>query len=129
MTLTAGLALLSWIYLILPYVHSLQLSWLQKSVAIAYPLGDLLVLTSDVAYGLIQVHGMFHNGTVVDLGWAVFYGGWGAAALHPTMTELTKPVPRQPAQVSRVRLTVLMLASLIAPAVLCIESFWFRGGT
>ena len=156
MTLTAGLALLSWIYLILPYVHSLQLSWLQKSVAIAYPLGDLLVLallarllapgagrtrtvefltlgvlgvlTSDVAYGLIQVHGMFHNGTVVDLGWAVFYGGWGAAALHPTMTKLTKPVPRQRAQVSRVRLIVLMLASLIAPVVLCIESFRFRGG-
>ena len=155
MTLTAGLALLSWIYLILPYVHSLQLSWLQKSVAIAYPLGDLLVLalltrllapgagrtrtvefltlgvlgllTSDVAYGLIQVPGMFHDGTVVDLGWAVFYGGWGAAALHPTMTELTKPVPRQRAQVSRVRLTVLMFASLIAPVVLCIESFRFRG--
>ena len=46
MTLTAGLALPSWIYLILPYVHSLQLSWLQKCVAIAYPLGDLLVLDS-----------------------------------------------------------------------------------
>src|SRR5260370_19947564 len=42
--LTAGLALLSWIYLILPYVHNPALSWLQKSVAIAYPLGDVLVL-------------------------------------------------------------------------------------
>ena len=46
-------------------------------------LGVLGVLASDVAYGLIQLHGTFHNGTVVDLGWAVFYGGWGAAALHP----------------------------------------------
>jgi diguanylate cyclase (GGDEF)-like protein/PAS domain S-box-containing protein len=156
LTLIAGLALLSWIYLILPYVHSPGLSWLQKSVAIAYPLGDVLVLamlarllapgagrtrsvdlltlgglgvlTSDVAYGLIQLHGGFHNGTVVDLGWAVFYAGWGAAALHPTMTELTKPVTAQPAQVSRTRLAVLMLASLIAPAVLFIESFGFRGG-
>jgi diguanylate cyclase (GGDEF)-like protein/PAS domain S-box-containing protein len=156
LTVTAGLALLSWIYLILPYVHSPQLSWLQKSVAIAYPLGDVLVLamlarllasgagrtrtvqfltlgalgvlTSDVVYGLIQLHGTFRNGTVVDLGWAVFYGGWGAAALHPTMTELTKPVTRQPAQVSRVRLTVLMLVSLIAPVALFIESFRFRGG-
>ena len=44
LTLTAGLALLSWIYLILPYVHNPELSWLQKSVAIAYPLGDVLVL-------------------------------------------------------------------------------------
>ncbi|MGH3202582.1 MAG: putative bifunctional diguanylate cyclase/phosphodiesterase [Streptosporangiaceae bacterium] len=156
LTLTAGLALLSWVYLILPYVHSPELSWLQKSVAIAYPLGDVLVLAmlarllapgagrtrsvefltlgvlgvliSDVAYGLIQLHGGFHNGTVVDLGWAVFYGGWGAAALHPTMTELTKPVTRQPAQVSRVRLTVVMLASLIAPVVLFIESFRYRVG-
>ncbi len=156
LTLTAGLALLSWIYLILPYVHSPQLSWLQKIVAIDYPLGDVLVLamlarllvpgagrtravefltlgalgalTSDAAYGLIQLHGTFHNGTVVDLGWAVFYGGWGVAALHPTMTELTQPVTRQPAQVSPVSLTVLMLASLIAPVVLFIGSFRFRGG-
>ena len=59
-------------------------------------LGVLGVLISDVAYGLTQVHGMFHSSTVVDLGWAVFYGGWGAAALHPTMTELTEPVPGQP---------------------------------
>ena len=42
--LTAELALLLWIYLILPHVHSAQLSWLQKSVAIAYPLGNVLVL-------------------------------------------------------------------------------------
>ena len=44
------------------------------------------------------------------------------------MTELTSPVTRQPAEVSPVRLTVLMLASLIAPAVLFIQSFRFRGG-
>ena len=153
--LTAGLALLSWIYLILPYVHNPALTWLQKSVAIAYPLGDVLVLAmlarllapgagrtrsvefltlgaigalaSDVSYGLIQLHGTFHNGTVVDLGWAVFYGGCGAAALHPAMTKLTQPVTRQQARVSLVRLSVLMLASLIAPVVLFIEAFRFRG--
>ena len=44
LTLTVGLALLSWMYLILPYVHNPQLSWLQKAVAIGYPLGDVLVL-------------------------------------------------------------------------------------
>ena len=151
LTLTAGLALLSWIYLILPYVHHPGLSWLQKSVAIAYPLGDVLVLAmiarllapgtarakcvqlltlafvgglaSDASFGLIQLHGSFRNGTVVDLGWALFYGAWGAAALHPTMTELTQPVTRRHVEVSRVRLTVLMLASLIAPVVLFAGSF------
>src|SRR5580693_6259275 len=154
--LTAGLALLSWIYLILPYVHHPGLTSLQKTVAIAYPLGDVLmlamlarllapgvgrsrsvqlltlsavgVLVSDTAYGLIELHGTFHNGTVVDLGWALFYGGWGAAALHPTMTKLTQPVARLRAEVSLSRLIVLMLASLIAPAVLFAQSFRFRGG-
>ena len=154
--LTAGLALLSWTYLILPYVHNPTLSWLQKSVAIAYPLGDVLilamlarllapgagrsrcvqfltlgavgVLASDASYGLIQLHGLFHNGTVVDLGWAVFYGGWGAAALHPTMRELTQPANRLHVEVSLARLAVLMLASLIAPVVLFAESFRVRGG-
>jgi diguanylate cyclase (GGDEF)-like protein/PAS domain S-box-containing protein len=155
LTLTVGLALLSWIFLILPYVHNPELSWLQKSVAIAYPLGDVLILAliarliapgtirarcfqlltlgalsglaSDVAFGLVQLHGSFRNGTVIDLGWAVFYGAWGAAALHPTMAELTHPVSRQQVDVSPARLAVLMLASLIAPAVLFAESFRRQG--
>jgi diguanylate cyclase (GGDEF)-like protein/PAS domain S-box-containing protein len=150
LTLTVGLALLSWIYLILPYVHNAQLSWLQKSVAIGYPLGDVLLLAmiarlivpgtartrsvqllilgivgmlaSDASFGAIQLYGSFHNGTVVDLGWAIFYIAWGAAALHPSMTELTQPVARLPAVTSPFRLTVLMLASLIAPVVLFIQS-------
>jgi diguanylate cyclase (GGDEF)-like protein/PAS domain S-box-containing protein len=150
LTLTVGLALLSWIYLILPYVHNPGLSWIQKSVSIAYPLGDVLVLAmiarllvpgtartrsvhlltlgtvgllaSDVSFGLMQLYGSFHNGTIVDLGWAIFYGAWGAAALHPSMSELTQPVSRQPAETSPIRLTVLLLASFIAPAVLFIQS-------
>jgi len=150
LTLTVGLALLSWIYLILPYVHNPQLSWLQKSVAIGYPLGDVLLLAmiarlivpgtartravqflilgvvgmlaSDASYGAIELYGSFHTGTVVDLGWAVIYIAWGAAALHPSMSELTQPVARLPAVTSPFRLTVLMLASLIAPVVLFLQS-------
>jgi hypothetical protein len=150
LTITAGLALLSWIYIVLPNVHNLSLSWVQKCFAMAYPLGDVLVLAmltrllapggikarsvqlltvgtigmlaSDVSYGLIQLHGTFRSGTVVDLGWAIFYVAWGAAALHPTMTDLTRPVSRRPVEVSPLRLTILMLASFIAPVVLLIQS-------
>ena len=148
LTLTAGLALLSWTFLIRPYVHNPDLDGLQKIVAIAYPLGDVLTLAliarllapgmgrtrcvqlltlgsfgclvSDVAFDAVQLHGTFHNGTIIDLGWAVFYTAWGAASLHPTMTTLTKPVPRQQGEVSPSRLALLMLASLIAPVVLLI---------
>ncbi|HEX3749803.1 MAG TPA: EAL domain-containing protein [Streptosporangiaceae bacterium] len=154
LTLTVGLALISWMYLILPYVHNPQLSWLQKTVAIAYPLGDVLVLAmlarllapgtgrsravqlltlgsvamlvSDAWYGVLVLYSSFHNGTVVDLGWAVFYGAWGAAALHPTMADTTEPASQQQSQASPGRLIVLMLASLIAPAVLFIQSLRHR---
>jgi diguanylate cyclase (GGDEF)-like protein/PAS domain S-box-containing protein len=146
LTLTAGLALLSWTFLIRPYVHNADLSDLQKIVAIAYPLGDVLTLAliarllapgaertrcvellvlgsfgclvSDVAFDWVQLHGTFRNGTIIDLGWAIFYTAWGASALHPTMARLTEPVPRLQEEVSPGRLALLMLASLIAPIVL-----------
>ncbi len=152
--LTVGLALLSWVFLIVPYVNNASLTWLQKVVAIAYPLGDVLVLAmlarllapgtwrarslqlltlgslgllgSDVAFGVAQLYGSFHIGTVIDSGWAVFYAAWGAAALHPSMTELTQPVARQQAPSSVVRLTLITLASLIAPAVLLGEAVEHR---
>jgi diguanylate cyclase (GGDEF)-like protein/PAS domain S-box-containing protein len=157
LTLTAGLGLLSWIYLILPYANNPHLSWLQKSVAIGYPLCDVMILAvvarllapgswrsrsvqlltlgvigelaSDTSYALIQLYGSgpFHNGTIVDLGWAVIYTAWGAAALHPTMTELTEPATRQQAEVSPARLAVLLLGSLIAPVVLFAHSIRFGG--
>jgi diguanylate cyclase (GGDEF)-like protein/PAS domain S-box-containing protein len=147
LTLTVGLALLSYTFLIRPYVHNPALSGLQKTVAVSYPLGDVLMLAllarllapgstgrtrsvqllafgqvtcllSDTAYTAVQLHSTFHTGTVIDLGWALFYCVWGAAALHPSMTRLTEPVPRQQVEVSPVRLGLLMVASLIAPVVL-----------
>ena len=154
LTLTVGLALLSWVFLILPYVNDAELSWQQKAVAIAYPLGDVLVLAmlarllapgtwrarslqlltagslgllaSDVAFGATQLYGSWRVGTAADLGWAVFYAAWGAAALHPSMTELTRPAARQRAPSSVFRLTLIMLASLIAPAVLLTEAVEHR---
>ncbi len=47
-------------------------------------------MASDVAFGLLQLYGSFRPGTAADLGWAVFYAAWGAAALHPSMTTLTR---------------------------------------
>ncbi|GAA2991242.1 hypothetical protein GCM10010519_26070 [Streptomyces lactacystinicus] len=147
---TIGLALLAWIYLILPYARNPDLDWIQKAVSIAYPLGDVVVLAlllrlltprggnsrslqllavgslgllvSDVLYGLVQLHGTWHIGTPVELGWAAFYTAWGAAALHPSMVELTRPVPTQQPDLSTARLVLLTLASLIAPAILIIEA-------
>ena len=154
LTLTVGIALLCWIYLIVPYVHSPGLSWIQKAISIAYPLGDILVLAmllrllaprggksvslvlltagtlgllaSDIAYALIQLHGTWRTGTVVELGWAVFYGAWGAAALHPSMVTLTEATEWRPDH-ARGMLGLLTLASLIAPTMLIVAAA--RGDT
>jgi diguanylate cyclase (GGDEF)-like protein/PAS domain S-box-containing protein len=150
LTVTVSLALLSWLYLILPYVHNPALSWQQKAVSVAYPIGDVLVLAmlarflaagawrtrsvqllaigslgllaSDVSFGLLQLYSSFHPGTATDLGWLVFYAAWGAAALHPSMTMLTKPIPRSQPPSSPFRLVLIMLAALVAPVVLFVES-------
>ncbi|MHC3391045.1 putative bifunctional diguanylate cyclase/phosphodiesterase [Streptomyces lavendulocolor] len=149
LTLTVGLALLVWLYLIEPYAQASGLTWVQKAFSIAYPLGDILVLAmllrllagrggkslsllllttgtlallaADVAYGLIQLHGTWRTGTVVDLGWAVLYGAWAAAALHPSMRSLTQPVTWH-GETGMSRLSLLTVASLIAPAILLTEA-------
>jgi diguanylate cyclase (GGDEF)-like protein/PAS domain S-box-containing protein len=150
-TLTIGLALLSWIFLIVPYVRDTELTLSEKLVSVAYPLGDVLILAvfarlltggvqrnwpvallgigtagllaADVVYGLIQLNGNWHVGGPTDLGWVLFYGGWGVAALHPSMVRLTEPTrTTATAPLGNQRPALLGVASLIAPGALLVES-------
>jgi diguanylate cyclase (GGDEF)-like protein/PAS domain S-box-containing protein len=148
-----GLGLLSWVYLILPYVHAEDLTVFQRAIAIAYPLGDVLVLAllarlvagglrirslqllavgiagllvADVLYGAIQLTGDWKVGGPVDLGWVVFYTLWGAAALHPSMREVGEPLPLASGAVRVRRLVLLALVSLSAPGVLLIQTMTGR---
>lgn len=140
---TSGIGVLSWIYLIQPYVRAVDLSLFSKLVSIAYPLGDILllcvlvrlvvvggtrnasvrlltvgalgVLAADSAYGWIQLHGSWKVGGPTDLGWVVFYLCWGAAALHPAMRQLTVEQPRRSQELSPLTLAILSTAALAAP--------------
>jgi PAS domain-containing protein len=141
--ITTGLGLLSWIYLIEPFVRNGALTWQQKVISVAYPLGDVLLLamlarlltaggfhnrslqmltcatlgllSADVMYGLIQLNGTWAVGGPVDGGWVLFYVLLGAAALHPSMGQMTRPLPPKPVDISRARLLLIAAASLIAP--------------
>ena len=156
LTVTTGLGLLSWLYLILPYVQATDLTWIERLISIAYPLGDVLVLAmlarllsgggrklpslvllavgavgllvSDMLYGWIQLNGDWKVGGPVDLGWVLFYVAWGGAALHPSMREVTTPVTVSGRPVGLVRIMMLALVSLIAPGVLLVESMLGRDG-
>ncbi|WP_432986021.1 putative bifunctional diguanylate cyclase/phosphodiesterase [Dactylosporangium sp. CA-233914] len=149
-TFTIGLALLSWIFLIDPYVRSTELTLPQKLASIAYPLGDVLtlavfarlltggvrrngsinllglgtagLLAADVVYGLIQLNGSWHVGGPTDLGWVVCYSAWAAAALHPSMVQMTEPTRAATADLGGRRIALMGAASLIAPGVLLVEA-------
>jgi diguanylate cyclase (GGDEF)-like protein/PAS domain S-box-containing protein len=148
--ITTGLGLLSWVYLIVPNFQADGLNALQRVTSVAYPVGDVLVLAmlarlvaggglrirsmrllvagalglivADGLYGLIQLNGEWKVGGPVDFGWALFYIAWGAAALHPSMRELTKVSPLPSVAVSRLRIVLLASASLIAPGVLFLQA-------
>jgi diguanylate cyclase (GGDEF)-like protein/PAS domain S-box-containing protein len=122
--ITAGLALPVWVYLVQPLTVLEGLTWGQRAIRIAYPLGDVLVLAmlvrllvpgpvsgrerslqllalgtvtllgSDISHEILQLDGSWEAGTVLDFGWIVFYTAWGLAGLHPSMRDLTEPERR-----------------------------------
>ena len=121
--ITLGLSLLSWVFLIAPYLHDTELTPIAKVFSIAYPFGDILLLAAairlavdtgkrqtsfyllassvvallvtDSAYGLALLNGTYDNDVLLDVGWISFYLLWGAAALHPTMRELDHAAPEK----------------------------------
>jgi diguanylate cyclase (GGDEF)-like protein/PAS domain S-box-containing protein len=125
MIVTGGLALPVWVYLVQPLTEVQGLTWEQRAISIAYPLGDILVLALlvrllspaplssadrsirllvlgtltllcfDIGYGLLQLRAMWQVGTLLDAGWIVFYTAWGLAALHPSMVRLTTALPQR----------------------------------
>jgi diguanylate cyclase (GGDEF)-like protein/PAS domain S-box-containing protein len=148
--ITIGAGLLSWEFLIAPYARDFSLSVLVKSVSIAYPLMDVLllavvvrlavaggrrgwafyllvvgsaaVLVTDAAYGMVQLSGViYQNGGLLEAGWLSFYVLWAAAALHPSMRRLGETAPKESPRFSRLRLVLLAGASLMAPLILVIQ--------
>ena len=148
--LATGAGLLSWIFLIVPLVRFPGLSPLARVVAIAYPVGDLLVLAVasrlwssagprsrsywlltlglvpllvvDTLYGLLSLFGTWTYAGPLDLFWVAFYLCLGAAALHPSMRSLSEPVPTPVPRLTVRRRALLTAATLMAPAMLVIQS-------
>ncbi len=146
---TVAAATVSWIYLMAPYAHDHTLTLLTKLTSIAYPMMDVLVLgvvlrlavgsrrrsrafwllvsgttilmLTDTIYGWKLLHGGYTTGGVLDVGWAAFYALLGAAALHPSMRELSEPAADPDGRLTRRRLAMLTAASLAAPAVMFVR--------
>ena len=146
LTLTAGVALLAWTFVIGPHLRDTNLSTAEQWVAVAFPVGDLLCLALVTrlltASGRLPAAGWLGAGVLAlllsdvggnlvalsddlaflaTLGRIPLYAAVGLAALSPSMAALTRPVASEPAELGRLRLALLALASLVAPAVLVLR--------
>jgi signal transduction histidine kinase len=147
--ISTGIGMLSWVFLIGPYVRLPDLSLSQRLVSIAYPLGDLLLLAvavrlwraggggavasrllafgllallaSDTVFGLSLLNDNLQVGGPLDAVYMLYYVALGLAALHPSMVSLSEPAAANP-RLTRTRLGLLAGASLMAPAMLVIQS-------
>jgi signal transduction histidine kinase len=144
--ITVGVGLLSWVFLISPYIRAEGLSPGERLVAVAYPVADLLILAvatrgavsggnrspawwllaasivpllvADSLFGLFQIQGVWKVGGPTDIGWILFYVCWGAAALHPSMVQLSEPAAPALARLSRSRQLLFAGIALVGPVVL-----------
>ena len=78
------------------------------------------LLVSDEVYGVSS--SSYRSGDWTDLGWLLSYLLWAAAALHPSMVELSQPRRRRSSlRVHNVRVALLTAALLSAPFVLLVQ--------
>jgi PAS domain S-box-containing protein len=144
---TSALGLLVWVMLIAPYLDG-SMRVIERLTSIAYPMGDIALLAvgvrlavgggtrsksfwllvgsivplivADSLYGYGNLMGTWHEHNPVDIAWAAFYIGWGAAALHPSMTDMTKRTDSDPS-LGGLRLIAVATAALMPPAILLVE--------
>lgn len=154
---TVGLGLLAWVFLMEPYTRQRGISVLEKAVSISYPLMDVLLLgvavrlamgfrtrsvawsllassivlllATDIAYGVVQVTRGYGDSTYLDVGWLASYLLMGAAALHPSMRTLTERSREAGRELGGWRLLLLGAVLLLAPAVEAVEGRWQGNGS
>jgi diguanylate cyclase (GGDEF)-like protein/PAS domain S-box-containing protein len=145
-----GTAVVSWVFLIAPFVGNPDLEVAGQITSAAYPVADLTVaavaarlatggggrtaafrlvgaavlgtLASDSIYVAMQLSGTYQAGGPLDGGWLLVHLLWGAAALHPSMRRLTEPSATRAAAFRPGRLGLLAGAALMPPAVLAVQA-------
>jgi diguanylate cyclase (GGDEF)-like protein/PAS domain S-box-containing protein len=98
-----------------------MLSWRVNVALTLLGIGVAAFLVADFNYAVELVHGALADGSTLSLGFAVFVGLTGAAALTPSMTRVDSPVGTRQ-QLGPARLAVLTVALLLAPTALLIEA-------
>ncbi|MFL6023021.1 MAG: putative bifunctional diguanylate cyclase/phosphodiesterase [Marmoricola sp.] len=147
-TVAAGLGLLAWATLGSTVLDELHRAPGAALVGVAYPALDIVVIgglvhfifspgpRSPAFHFLLRAVALLVLADVVtfalelasvnaagfaDLLRVASCATWGAAALHPSMARLAEPVTAANQRFTRTRLTALVVAALVAPALLAIH--------
>ena len=149
LTVTAGLAIVSWAFLTEPTIQASTDRLGAAAVSAAYPLADILLiavlirlLVSSggrnrslhlllvslglliVADSLTAANELYTAGPddLMELLWLSSYVCWGAAALHPSMARITAhgEVRRRPLRAQRI--VAMTLATLVTPGILAVQT-------
>ena len=149
--LTVSFGLLYWVFVIDPIAAGDALSPLARTVALAYPICDVLFLAAvartvtqagkrtpsmnllmagtaatllaDIGFSTTTTQ-IMPAGLVLNVGWLLSYVVWGAAAQHPSMRAVHRSVQRHTCdQTSRPRTILLTCCILQVPAVLFLQGF------
>ena len=84
----------------------------------------VLLLVADEVYSIYPEN--FVAASWLDAGWLLSYVLWGAAALSPSMRDLSEPKPVRGSRLTAMRLVMLWLAIGTVPAVLIVERLAHR---
>ncbi len=144
---TVSVGLLAWVFLVEPIWTAAQVPLSNRLVGVAYPfcdvlllallmrlttstrvrnptfllaagsVGALLVCDSVFAMGLV-VPALAAHTSVLDFGWLMSYVLWGAAALHPSMGELSSPQTPRSLRPSTFLLALLSVTAALGPLIL-----------
>jgi diguanylate cyclase (GGDEF)-like protein len=148
--LAVTFGLLAWVFLVEPIWAAHQQPLANRVVGVAYPFCAVLLVTilirlatsararnpafllvagsaaaliiADSAFAMgLFVPAIAAHGYLLDLGWLMSYVLWGAAALHPSMSELSLPQPPRTLRLNSFRLVMLALTAAIGPLILGAE--------
>jgi diguanylate cyclase (GGDEF)-like protein len=148
----AGSAVLAWLFLAAPYAQDPTLTFAERTIPIAYPVADLLVLAviarvlctpaprppslalvaasfacilvADVGFAVLVLQDAYVSGSLLDVWWVLGYVLIASAALHPRRHERRADEGADALPPSR--LGILGVATALPPGVLVVEGL--RGG-
>jgi diguanylate cyclase len=144
--ITVVMALLSWVFLMEPYVTDSSLTFTEIAISVAYPLMDVVMLAvlvrlmtlrgprspaynilviglmstlvADIAYGYVTLTSEYVARGWMDALWLLTYVLWGVAALHPSANHISDTAKEPSGRLTPGRLVLLASAALIAPGVM-----------